>query len=226
MVVRSTAGTRRTGSAGTQSGAKPLVWLLISLWCAFVPVCGAPAPELGPADGESWSLGGQFLVASRRLVEPTFAKTVILLIAHRDDGGAMGLIVNRVLGTVQTDRLLSAFGITTRNRQPLDIYLGGPVEIGRGFVLHSAEYRGTSTQTVSRGISLSIGTDVMQALANRRGPKRHRVLLGYAGWSAGQLEQEMARGDWLLAPADPVLLFTDDPGSVWERALQHAGLPL
>lgn len=165
-------------------------------------------------------------MASRRLVEPTFAKTVILLIAHRDDGGAMGLIVNRVLGTVQTDRLLSAFGITTRNRQPLDIYLGGPVEIGRGFVLHSAEYRGTSTQTVSRGISLSIGTDVMQALANRRGPTRHRVLLGYAGWSAGQLEQEMARGDWLLAPADPVLLFTDDPGSVWERALQHAGLPL
>jgi putative transcriptional regulator len=212
------ADQRRPGQLGA--------WLLIGLWCAVVPAIAAPPQELPPNSGSSWSLAGQFLIASRRLAEPTFARTVILLLAHRDDGGAMGLVVNRVLGTMRIDRLMSGFGIHTRNRQPLDVYLGGPVEMTRGFVLHSADYRGTSTRKLLRGISLSIGTDVMQALADRRGPKQHRVLLGYAGWSAGQLEHEMARGDWLLAPADPLLLFSDDPGSIWERAVQRAGLPL
>jgi putative transcriptional regulator len=218
MAAWSAAGKRRRGQLG--------VWLLVGLWCAVVPAIAAPPPELPHSSGSSWSLAGQFLIASRRLAEPTFARTVILLLAHRDDGGAMGLVVNRVLGTMRIDRLMSGFGIYTLNRQPLDVYLGGPVEITRGFVLHSGDYRGASTQKLLRGISLSIGTDVLEALANRRGPKQHRVLLGYAGWSAGQLEHEMARGDWLLAPADPLLLFSDDPGSVWERAVQRAGLPL
>lgn len=218
--------TDRTVNRGTWAYGRGRAWVFVCLWCSLHTAIAAPTGQSNHSGGESWSLAGQFLVASRRLVEPTFARTVILLIAHRDDGGAMGLVVNRVLGTMPTDKLMSGFGIRTRNRQPLDIYVGGPVEIGRAFVLHSADYRGASTQPLRPGISLSLGTDVMQALANRRGPKQHRLLMGYAGWSAGQLEQEMARGDWLLGPADPVLLFSNEPGSVWERAVQHAGLPL
>lgn len=168
---------------------------------------------------------GQFLVASRRLAEPPFAQSVIYLVAHTD-GGAMGLMVNRVLGTASLKKLVSAFGIRSRSRRSIDVYFGGPVELGRGFVLHSGDYAGISTQKLSGSLSLSTGLDVMQAMADGRGPKRQRLLFGYAGWGPGQLDAELARGDWMLAPADESLIFSKDSRTVWQRALAHAGIPL
>lgn len=195
--------------------------LLLALWplAAFAtPGPLSPSPPNSP-------LAGQFLVASRRLAEPTFARSVIYIVAH-NDSGAMGLMVNRVLGTATLQKLVSAFGVRSRDRSRVDVHLGGPVDPARGFVLHSGDYSGASTLKLLGSVSLSTGIDVMQAVAAGRGPKRRLFLFGYAGWAAGQLDAEMARGDWMLAPADESLIFSKDPETVWERALKRAGLPL
>lgn len=198
-----------------------LAWLLLAAVVASAAAYVAPRSASPP----TISLTGQCLVASRRVAEPTFAQSVILMVAHNEDG-AMGLMVNRVLGTVAMQDLVLPFGIRTRNRKPVEVYLGGPVDLGRGFVLHSNDYVGAGTQKLQRGLSLSAGLDVMQAIARGRGPKQSLFLLGYAGWGPGQVDRELARGDWLLAPADETLIFSDDPKTVWQRALRHAGIPL
>ena len=115
----------------------------------------------------------------------------------------MGVIVNRNLGAIRYQKLLAPLGIKTRTQNEVNVYWGGPVEIGRGLVLHSPDYTGAHTQPLDQGISVSTGLDVLQALAEGKGPKQSRFMLGYTGWGAGQLDHEMARGDWLVAPADP-----------------------
>lgn len=171
------------------------------------------------------NLVGELLVANRHLTDPNFSQCVIYLIAHSEDG-AMGLIVNRAYGTTTLRKMLGAFGIETRETRKVDLHFGGPVEIRRGFVLHSGDYAGVSTQWIGRDIALSTGLDIMQAIAEGRGPKRTRFMLGYAGWGAGQLERELARSDWLIAPADPSLIFSSDLEAVWEKAIQRAGIAL
>ena len=157
------------------------------------------------------------------MIDPNFRQTVIYVIAHSGEG-AMGLIVNRKAAAIQMKRLLEEVGIKARSSRRLDVYFGGPMEIARGFVPHSPDYEGVSTMLQSARISLSTGTDVLRAMATGRGPRKARFVLGYAGWGRGQLEQEIARVDWLLAPADAELIFAGDPGTVWKRALQRAGM--
>ncbi|MDD2767735.1 MAG: YqgE/AlgH family protein [Methylococcus sp.] len=168
---------------------------------------------------------GQLLVAHPNMPANIFAHTVIYLISH-DGGGAMGLIVNRVAGAGPLGKLLGAFGLASKDRREIKLYLGGPVEVERGFVLHSDDYAGASTRVLGKNLSLSTGPDILEAIAHKRGPERTRILFGYAGWSPGQLEGEIARGDWLLAPADPALIFSDDTDAIWDQALKHAGLNL
>lgn len=219
----------RLGEASQNSYTAPM-WssrivsaLLISV-VAWVAISKANVAQHSPPQFET-SAAGQCLVASPRLAEPTFAQSVIVVVVH-NNGGAMGLIVNRVLGKASLNALASAFGIRTHNRKLVDVYLGGPVELGLGFVLHSDDYQGMGTQRLNPGLSVSTGLDVIKAMSRGQGPKRSRFLLGYAGWGPGQLELELARGDWLLAPADGALIFAADPKTVWQRALRQAGIPL
>ena len=107
------------------------------------------------------------------LVDPNFAKCVIYVIAHSEDG-AMGLIVNRVYGTMSLQEMLGAFGIETREKRKVELYYGGPVEIRRGFVLHSGDYTGVNTLLLGKDMALSTGLDIMQAVAEGRGPERTR----------------------------------------------------
>ena len=186
---------------------------------------GLSPSRTGPLLATS-NLTGQFLVASPQLAGPNFfSKTVIYMIAYSDEG-AMGVIVNRVFGTTSFKKLLAAIGIKTLVKKEVDVYLGGPVEIGRGLILHSPDYTGASTQQLGQSIAVSTGQDVLQALAEGKGPKQSRIMLGYTGWGAGQLDHEMARGDWLLAPADPSLIFSTHPDEIWGKALMHAGISL
>lgn len=198
--------------------------------CASLAVAGssgeiAASPPAPPAAASAFSLAGQFLVASRRLIDSNFARTVIYMLEYSDQG-AMGLIVNRVLGSVPYRKLLQPLGIGTRSKKRASLHLGGPVDIGRGFVLHTPDYKSGGARTLSQGIALSTDADILRAMAEGKGPRRARIALGYAGWAAGQLDHEMARGDWLVAPADPALIFSDDPASVWEKALKYAGISL
>lgn len=195
-----------------------LILLSVLAGAALGYVRSSPPPSGSGTDG-------QFVVASRQLVDPNFARSVIYMVAHSADG-AMGLIVNRAEGTSTLKEVLGAIGIKTDKKDRVTLYFGGPVEPARGFLLHSPDYVGASTQLIGKEIALSGGLDVMRAIAQGKGPKQTRFLLGYAGWGPGQLDHEIARGDWLIAPADSALIFSSEPDTVWEKALQRAGIAL
>ena len=199
-----------------------------SLACAFFAlllIASGAAAEPAPQVPASSYLVGQFLVASRQLHDPNFAKTVIYMMVHTEQG-AMGVIVNRRVGTTSYKKLLAALGIKSRVKKKLEVYFGGPVQIGHGLILHSPDFLGTNTLPLAEGLVVSTGSDVLQALAHGKGPKQSRLVLGYAGWSAGQLDHEVAHGDWLVAPADPDLIFSAEPDKIWDKALIHAGIRL
>jgi putative transcriptional regulator len=171
-------------------------------------------------------LSGQLLVATPRMGDPRFARTVIYMVDH-DAEGAMGLVINRSYGEGPWNALLEGFGVEHEDVSgTVRLHYGGPVDAGRGFVLHTADYAGASTRVVDAGVAFSTGLDVLKAVAEGKGPRRSLFVLGYAGWGPGQLEGEMARDDWLTAPAEETLIFGDDPDATWEKALDRAGLAL
>lgn len=206
---------------------------------AVVAACGtglmspasSPQPIVGKLASETetkratGALTGQFIVATPRIQDPRFAHTVIFIVSH-DEKGAMGLVVNRAFGEGSLHQLLAGFGVTDLHtaESVVRLYYGGPVEPERGFVLHSPDYRGPSTQEVEDGVSLSTGKDVLEAIAAGHGPADTMFIIGYAGWGAGQLERELARDDWLTAPVNPSLIFNDHPELTWSEVYREAGL--
>jgi putative transcriptional regulator len=179
------------------------------------------------AETATGSLVGQFLVAAPQMSDPRFSRTVIYMVSHSGEG-AMGLVVNRDIGRGPLRALLSGFGIRrSRGNRSITLHYGGPVEQNRGFVLHSDDYAGPNTHRIGGDLALSTGRDVLEAVADGKGPRRSLFLIGYAGWGPGQLEGELAREDWLVAPADDRLIFAEDPAAeIWQRAYSHAGMPL
>lgn len=174
-----------------------------------------------PADGSY--LGGQLLIAMPTLIAPPFARTVIYLCAHNEQG-AMGLVVNKPLQTIDFPTLLDQLGIphgdllgSTR------VQFGGPVESGRGFVLHSTDYKAEKTVVVG-DVAVTSTLEVLQAIAGGTGPSRHLLALGYAGWSAGQLDAEIQANGWLTVPCDSDILFGEDLSVKWERAIAKLGI--
>lgn len=199
--------------------------LILACW---IVMTSQALHRAGAADAPSAKpyLGGQLLVAAPKMTDPNFSETVIVMIDH-NAGGAMGLVVNRSMGTGQLKALLEGFGIESDTVSgTVRLHAGGPVEAGRGFVLHSDDYHGPSTKVVSDGVAVSTGRDILNAIAEGKGPRVKRFILGYAGWGPGQLESEMARDDWFTAPAEPSLVFEDALDTVWEKAVDSGGLPL
>ena len=199
------------------------VLLLVPL-LALASVAAADSRKL--ANGGPYLIG-QFLVATQKLDDPRFVKTVIYMVEH-NDSGAFGLIVNkRSTVPVLMSSLLNELGIAAVNDDyEVRLHYGGPVDPGRLFVLHSGEYMSPGTNPVAAPISLTTQRSVFEAFAAGAGPKRALFALGYAGWGPGQLEGEIARGDWLSAPATEPVIFDDDNDSKWERASDGAGLKL
>ncbi len=194
------------------------VVLLTGLW-----LNGARAAD---APGSGRHLGGQLLVAAPKLTDPNFSETVIVMIDH-NAGGAMGLVVNRSMGEGNLKALLEGFGIESEEASgTVRLHSGGPVERDRGFILHSTDYTGPSTKAINDEIAVSSGRDILSAIGAGEGPREARFILGYAGWGAGQLESEMAREDWLTAPADPSLVFSEDLDAIWQGAIDSGGLAL
>jgi putative transcriptional regulator len=206
---------------GMTTAGRLLGWFLAAAVAAMTGIAVA-------ADrvADSASLAGQFLVASPKMPDPRFAHTVVYMVSHGEDG-AMGLVVNRAYGKGPLKSLLQAFGVEkVKAKETVALHYGGPVEQGRGFILHSADYNGPSTQKLPGNVALSTGIDILNALAAGGGPSRRLILLGYAGWGPGQLEGELARDDWLISPAEERLIFSEDPEQVWDQAFRHAGTPL
>ena len=180
--------------------------------------------ENGASDNDGDYLTGQLLIAMPNMRDPRFTRTVIYVCAHNADG-AMGLVVNRLVGSVTFPDLLDQLGIDTEAiTEEIRVHFGGPVESGRGFVLHSGEYHHASTLQVSELMALTATIDILQDIAKGAGPRRSLLALGYAGWGPGQLDSEIQSNGWLNVSADEQLVFDEDLDGKWERAIGKLGV--
>jgi len=171
----------------------------------------------------SW-LTGQLLIAMPTMPDPRFARSVIYICSHGPNG-AMGLVVNRLYGEVQFRGLMQQLNIKVSGNVPdLPVHYGGPVESGRGFVLHSSDYLAEGAMRIDDSVALSATVEILQALVNGEGPVRSMMALGYTGWGAGQLDAEMQANGWLTAEADDEILFGPEIETKWERALAKIGI--
>ena len=171
-----------------------------------------------------FSLTGQLLVAMPQMRDPRFTRSVIYMCAHNAEG-AMGLVINRLVGSITFPDMLEQLGITAgEHGRQIKVHFGGPVDAGRGFVLHSDEYRHEGTVAVVEGMALTATIDILKDIAGGHGPRRCLLALGYAGWGAGQLDAEIQANGWLTVPADADLVFEGDLDGKWERALGKIGV--
>jgi len=169
------------------------------------------------------SLAGQLLIAMPQMQDRRFARSVIFLCAHNEEA-AMGLVVNKFIDSVTMPELLEKLGIPSvglvgRAR----VHAGGPVEEGRGFVLHSDDYVEQNTLVVG-SMALTATLDILRAIGRGKGPRRSLLALGYAGWGPGQLDAEMQENGWLHVPADEGIVFDEGVADKWQRALGKLGI--
>ena len=173
------------------------------------------------------SLAGDLLVAMPQMLDPRFARSVIYLCAHSEDAGAMGLVINKLLGEVTMGELFAQLDIKPSgavNSRP--VHFGGPVEGGRGFVLHTADYREETTLHVDGNIAVTGTLEVLRAIGKGEGPRHSLFALGYAGWAPGQLDAEIQANGWLSVAADDDIVFASDHDGKWRRALAKLGVDL
>jgi putative transcriptional regulator len=188
-------------------------------------------PRQSRRSGKEGYLDGQLLIAMPIMSDPRFARSVIYICAHSEDG-AMGLVINQRASHISFPDLLTKLNIVPASTEgisdcvrKMSIYVGGPVETGRGFVLHSSDYFvNDSTLPIEDGVCLTATIDILKAIAAGNGPNRSILALGYAGWSPGQLESEIQANGWLNCPADPDLIFAPDIESKYTRALAKIGI--
>jgi putative transcriptional regulator len=170
------------------------------------------------------SLAGQMLIAMPQMQDRRFERSVILLCAHSEDG-AMGLVINKLIESLTLPELLTQLGIDGDGlRGKAHVHFGGPVESGRGFVLHSADYNEEGTITVGGDLALTATLDILRAIGRGDGPRRSLLALGYAGWGPGQLDAEIQANGWLHVAADEGIVFGDDFKDKWQRALGKLGI--
>jgi len=182
-------------------------------------------------DGQGY-LDGQLLIAMPVMEDERFARSVIYICAHSSEG-AMGIIVNRPAGSIDFPELLVQLDIVEKPEQiklpdhaeSMQVLRGGPVETGRGFVLHSSDFFiKDATLPIDDGICLTATVDILKAIAGGTGPKHAILALGYAGWAPGQLESEIQDNGWLHCDADQDLIFGDDVDEKYDRALHKLGI--
>ncbi len=203
---------RRGSGQFVASGRPPVAKLVFGPEPDHGPAMKAPTPSF---------LDGQLLIAMPGMGDMRFERSVIFLCAHSAEG-AMGLIINKPAPELRFADLLEQLKISAAGPLPeTRVHFGGPVEHGRGFVLHSAEYKveGASLR-VSDAFAMTATVEILRDMAKSAGPERALLALGYSGWGPGQLESEIQANGWLTAPADPDLVFGRRDSRKWEEALQ------
>lgn len=179
-------------------------------------------------------LDGQMLIAMPAMSDERFARSVIYVCAHSSEG-AMGIVVNQAAQNIKFPDLLVQLEVIPaaeriqlpNSAEAVKVLKGGPVETGRGFVLHSADFFiENSTLPIDEGVCLTATLDILKAIARGTGPHEAILALGYAGWAPGQLEQEIQQNGWLHCSADQDLIFGKDVEHKYERALRKLGIDL
>ncbi|HWX48791.1 MAG TPA: YqgE/AlgH family protein [Roseomonas sp.] len=164
-------------------------------------------------------LGGQLLIAMPGMQDPRFTRSVICLCAHSADG-AMGIVLNKPLDNLSFEELLKQLDVQpVPPQRQIRLLAGGPVEGGRGFVLHTTDWSSEGSLQVTGDLALTASVDILKAIAGGGGPRQGLLALGYAGWGPGQLEEEIQRNAWLNVPADEALLFEGTLDEKWRMAL-------
>lgn len=170
-------------------------------------------------------LNGKFLIAMPGMGDPRFEKSVVLICAHSEEG-AMGLIINKPTPELSFTGLLEQLNIPlAQGGRDIRVHYGGPVERGRGFVLHSRDYQGGSTtMRIADRFGMTATLDILEALAAGDGPAQALLALGYSGWGPGQLEQEILANGWLITDAAEEVVFAPDDVGKWAAVLRRMGI--
>jgi len=173
------------------------------------------------------SLTGQLLVAMPQMQDPRFARSVVYLCAHSEEAGAMGLVINKTIDALTIEELYAHLKIEPARQganRPRPVHFGGPVDPGRGFVLHSADYREDGTLGIGEEFAMTATLDILRAMGKGEGPRQSLLALGYAGWAPGQLDAEIQANGWLSVDADAEIVFEEADDSKWQRALAKLGV--
>lgn len=172
-----------------------------------------------------FDLTGKLLVAMPQMMDVRFAQSVILMCSYGKDG-AMGLILNKPSTDIRMSDVLDQLDIEpTKEAAGMVVHFGGPVETGRGFVLHSQDYQSSlQTLQVPGGFGMTATLDILEEIARGMGPAKALMMLGYAGWGPGQLDREIAQNGWLTADASPALVFDTPARHKWTAALESIGV--
>ncbi|HEX3973293.1 MAG TPA: YqgE/AlgH family protein [Stellaceae bacterium] len=168
------------------------------------------------------SLTGQLLIAMPQMEDKRFSRSVVFMCAHNAEG-AMGLIVNKTVEQPSMGELLKQLSIDGDGFNRAPVHFGGPVEAGRGFVLHSTDYTEDGTLVVGE-VGLTATMDILRAIGRGEGPSQKFFALGYAGWGPGQLDAEIQANGWLTVPSDNALLFDPTNTDKWRRAIGKLGV--
>lgn len=171
-------------------------------------------------------LAGQLLVAMPSMQDPRFERSVILMCAHNEEG-AMGLVINKLIEELKLPELMRQLNIAGGGfAGRTEVHFGGPVEVGRGFVLHSPDYLEAGTMVIGDDYALTATLDVLRAIGRGEGPTRGFLALGYSGWGPGQLDAEIQANGWLTVPPDQEIVFGPGLADKWQRALAKLGVDL
>lgn len=173
-------------------------------------------------------LSGKLLLAMPGMTDPRFARAVIFLCAH-DANGAMGIVINQTMPDVKFGELLSQIKTSSplelpKNIPAVPVMRGGPVEMARGFLLHGGDYKKPDTIKVDEQFGVTGTVDALKDIAAGKGPEKMVFALGYAGWSAGQLDKELQENAWLSIDADAEIVFKTPPKDKWDRAFKKLGV--
>jgi putative transcriptional regulator len=172
------------------------------------------------------SLEGQLLIATPLLRESCFERSVIYVCSH-DESGAIGIIINHVFSNLDCSDIIGQQNdkaLHLKLKSP--VYFGGPVQSSRGFILHTNDYTGANTTTLSQNLSITSDIDTLNDIQSGKGPKKSIIALGHAGWGAGQLEAEIMSNSWLNVPANENLIFDTENQLKWDASAKMLGVNL
>jgi putative transcriptional regulator len=195
--------------------------ILFGLVTCSYPILPGAQSSTGSESSAQDELQGKFLVAQPQVNDPRFAKSIILLIDHSGSTGSMGLVINKVMGKLNSAEILENLELEPLERQEeLPIFFGGPVELNHGFILHTSETLVETSRSVGENLAFSADAETVRLLISGKGPQRYLIAFGYAGWAPGQLETELERGDWSVMPADLDIVFTENPEDSWDLLMK------
>lgn len=194
-------------------------------WLAIIVYVLMPCYAPSAAEQER-DFAGQLLVASEQMHDPRFLETIIYVVRH-DSQGTLGLVINRPLARGPVDDLLKGFGAEPMSsKREVIVHYGGPVSPLQGFVLHSNDFSLESSVQVRDGLAMTADVKIIEAIASGTGPGQFLIMLGYAGWAPGQLEDEIKADAWFVLPADKTLIFGKDADKKWRQAMDRRQTPL